>query len=313
VERGARVELIRRLSARLADESWTDLRLMLQQFELPTAHETNWSGYYEFATLILGDASDNQLVELGRYLFPDEPPAASPPPTDHPWDVGKFRLFVSHTSANRRRVGALRAVFDAWGVDAFVAHDTIEPTREWEDVIRAALGTCDALCALISTDFVQSRWCDQEVGFALARGILVVPLRYGADPHGFIGRYQALPVPSPSTPAAVAEGVFGTLARNRLTAASMTPAVVLRFERAETSEEVRAMFELLRGMPSEAWTPALMDQVERAGQMNDVVRGAGLPGNRLVVEAASEMLQALRGTPPLGAVPLQRADDDIPF
>jgi TIR domain len=74
----------------------------------------------------------------------------------------------------------------SFGVDAFVAHDTIEPTRPWQDVIESALATCHALAALVTTDFKESNWCDQEVGFAVGRGILIISVRIGHDPYGFI-------------------------------------------------------------------------------------------------------------------------------
>ncbi len=83
-------------------------------------------------------------------------------------------------------------VMEQWGVDTFVAHDDIEPTREWQDAIEAALRTCDALCALMTSDFIESKWCDQEVGFAIARRKLVVAVKLGTDPYGFIAKYQAV-------------------------------------------------------------------------------------------------------------------------
>jgi hypothetical protein len=46
---------------------------------------------------------------------------------------------------------------------------------------------------MLTPDFSGSQWCDQEVGFALAQRKLVVPLKFGADPHGFIGKYPTSP------------------------------------------------------------------------------------------------------------------------
>lgn len=101
---------------------------------------------------------------------------------------GTFRLFISHTHQHRERAARLRNHLRTWGVHCFVAHDDIKPTDEWEHEIQIALGTCHALCALMTSDFVESKWCDQEIGCAVARAILVVPLKLGADPHGFIGK-----------------------------------------------------------------------------------------------------------------------------
>ena len=45
-----------------------------------------------------------------------------------------------------------------------------------------------------SESFSPSKWTDQEVGFALALRKLVIPVKVNSDPHGFISRYQALPL-----------------------------------------------------------------------------------------------------------------------
>jgi hypothetical protein len=78
------------------------------------------------------------------------------------------------------------------GVSAFVAHEDIEPSLEWQKEIESALQTADVLCALITPEFHASRWTDQEVGFALGRNTPIVAVRLGADPYGFIGKIQAV-------------------------------------------------------------------------------------------------------------------------
>ena len=46
--------------------------------------------------------------------------------------------------------------------------------------------------ALLTKEFHESDWTDQEVGYALGRGVPVVPVKRGRDPYGFIGKFQAL-------------------------------------------------------------------------------------------------------------------------
>jgi len=50
----------------------------------------------------------------------------------------------------------------------------------------------DVFIALMSDDFHDSDWTDQEAGVAFGRGILIIPIKIGKDPYGFIGKYQAL-------------------------------------------------------------------------------------------------------------------------
>lgn len=73
-----------------------------------------------------------------------------------------------------------------------MAHEDVHPTKEWQDEIENALSSMDAFVALMTSDFHNSLWTDQEVGFALGRGVPIVAVKLGKDPYGFIGKFQAL-------------------------------------------------------------------------------------------------------------------------
>jgi hypothetical protein len=119
-----------------------------------------------------------------------------PKPADgevrHIWEDGFFRLFLSHVSAHKVAVANLKRELQMRGIAAFVAHEDITPSLEWQSEIELALRSMHALAALLTPDFHPSNWADQEVGFALGKGILVVPVRLGCDPYGFIGKVQGL-------------------------------------------------------------------------------------------------------------------------
>ena len=80
-----------------------------------------------------------------------------------------------------------------FGVSCFVAHKDIQPTKAWQDEIERALANMDGFVALMTVDFHDSDWADQEVGFALARGVPIIAVRLGRNPYGFIGKFQGLP------------------------------------------------------------------------------------------------------------------------
>ncbi len=161
----------------------------------------NWIGSYEDYVLEMlpPESSDEALAQLDRYLHPSDPPAAAPEngsfdnPTN-PWSGDGFRLFISHTSQYSEHAGALRGELAKRSVDAFVAHTSIKPTEEWQDVILYALRSCEACLAVLAPGFRESAWTDQEVGWSMARNVLVIPVEYGLNPYGFLGKYQALPV-----------------------------------------------------------------------------------------------------------------------
>lgn len=111
---------------------------------------------------------------------------------DSMWKPGLFRLFISHLSENKESASNLKQCLFFYGIDSFVAHEDIKPSKEWEIVIENALFTLDALCAIVAPEFINSKWCDQEVGIALGQRKLVIPIARGALPYGFFGKYQAL-------------------------------------------------------------------------------------------------------------------------
>jgi hypothetical protein len=165
MDRGERIKQIKKLGSRLEDESWVDAKLTLRTFEFEVAgFDPEYEDWYSYLVEQLEKGSDAQLAELHRHLFPDE---AEPAPVDDaagPWAAGTFHLFVSHTTGYRASAGRLSTTLRPWGVHAFVAHDAIEPTREWEEVIELALGTCHAMCVMVTPDLARSLWCDQETG-----------------------------------------------------------------------------------------------------------------------------------------------------
>lgn len=108
------------------------------------------------------------------------------------WSDGAFRLFLSHKSEVKREAAKLKETLGYFGVSAFVAHEDIHPTKAWQDEIENALASMDGFVALMTTDFHDSNWTDQEVGYALARGVPIVAVRLGRDPYGFLGKFQAL-------------------------------------------------------------------------------------------------------------------------
>ena len=129
------------------------------------------------------------------------------------WPVGRFRLFLSHLAKHKAEVSKLKSELELFGIAAFVAHEAIQPSLEWQREIELALRSMHGLLALITPDFHPSLWTDQEIGWALGRGVLVVPVRLGADPYGFAGKLQGISG-SLEQPKPLAKAVFETLLAN---------------------------------------------------------------------------------------------------
>jgi hypothetical protein len=317
---GDRVELLRKLASRLSesDYPWEDMELILGQFGFSVPDGDRWEGTTRsFVLASLQAGPDASLVELDEYLFGGSSREVLDP-SNLPWETGAFRLFVSHTSANASLAGEIRDYFATWRIDAFVAHTTIEPTREWEQVIESALSSCHALTALLTEDFMKSKWCDQEVGYCLARRIPIVPVRLGVDPHGFIAKFQAARVDQRGTARWIADGIFRALARHTAVRELMVAPVVYRFANTKSFDGARANLPLLTAIPAELWTRDLVDVVIRALDENSQLREANLnvPPYQSVPTATHELLGPIRERldmdVPINIVPVP-SDEDIPF
>lgn len=132
------------------------------------------------------------------------------------WKYNYYRLFISHLAKDKIRASYIKKILSPYGIDCFVAHEDISPSREWQTVIENALSSTDALCAILSPNFSKSPWCDQEVGFALGRRKLVIPISCGAIPYGFIGKWQAIKTDGKSRNQ-VANDVYKAICTNEIT------------------------------------------------------------------------------------------------
>ncbi len=103
---------------------------------------------------------------------------------------GLLRLFLSHKSEEKVALAAVKAKLLLYGIDSFLAHEEITPTKAWAKVIQHGLQTCDAMLAVGTAGLHSSSWCMQEVGWALGRGILVLPVLAGERPTGLHAELQ---------------------------------------------------------------------------------------------------------------------------
>ncbi len=116
----------------------------------------------------------------------------SPDATRRIWGDTGFRLFLCHKTEVKKETAKLKDRLRLFGISCFVAHEDIHPTQAWQDEIENALASMDGFVALMTESFHDSDWTDQEVGFAFARGVPIIAVRFDMNPYGFIGKFQAL-------------------------------------------------------------------------------------------------------------------------
>jgi hypothetical protein len=185
-----RITCIRSIASALGDQEWGLIDLTLKQFSLPWTN--SWQGSDKKAYLVdmIGEASDDNLLALGKHLgVASELEQVAAPAF---WLPQEPRVFISHVAPFKKDATVFKKCMRMFGINGFVAHEDIEPSKEWQDEIEVALSTMDALLALLTPGFNESKWTDQEVGVAIGRRVPVIAVRVGLDPYGLIGKYQAV-------------------------------------------------------------------------------------------------------------------------
>jgi hypothetical protein len=215
------------------------------------------------------------------------------------WPYGRFRLFLSHVSKFKVAVSKLKDELAMRGVAGFVAHEDIEPSLEWRGEIELGLRSMHALVALTTPDFHASSWTDQEIGWALGRGVLVVPVRLGVDPYGFAGKYQGVPGDL-EQPAELATAIVKALLANTQTHGEMRRSLVKAFSEADSFNMAIALRWLVVEVAD--FTEDEKASLRKACTENDQVAGAF---------NVAKAIYAVFGKPQLPE-PAQ-VNDDVPF
>jgi TIR domain len=214
--------------------------------------------------------------------------------TTHAWTPGHFRLFITHVDARRAVAGELRDGLRPFDIDAFVAHESIAATTPWQDEIEDALLTRHACVAILSDGFNESNWCDQEVGVCFGRGVLVLSISDGLSPYGFIGKFQAFNPRRYGDPNEMCQAIYELLRDNKRARTAMAGALVHRFENSDSYAEARDNVDRLKTVPPEAWTPDLLDRIERAHEFNRQIAEADYHFQHLVPVEARNFVNSIR-------------------
>lgn len=200
-----RINLLIKIADRLADEDYSIIDLTLGQFRLPT--QDTWNNTQRSYVLAMAkDADDETVAGLAQHLkipFEDERSVSAPAALNQSmyvdpdklsiWKRNCLKLFISHRDTHKAEARRLADALEAYGISAFVAHDTIEPMTTWQHEIEKGLQTMEVMLAFVTDDFEKSVWTNQEVGYALGKGAPIIPVKFEhKDPPGFIGSKQAL-------------------------------------------------------------------------------------------------------------------------
>lgn len=323
---GERIGKIQAIGTKLRESDTVDIDLTLDTFGVPGAPFGGDRRYrdarYSYILRRLADAQDAAVTGVYAHFFsgtptPDEP-TADPPAEGEPL------VFISHTWTNKALAAEIRDTFAELGIKGFVAHEDIEPTKDWATEIERNLHSCSTLVAVLTEDFSESAFCNQEVGYALGRGRLVVGVMQARQPPpGLAGKYQAIAGSDGAWKPGrkIALDVQDVLFEHPMMRPLVIESVALRYENSISFDDARANWERLQKIAAAEWTPETIEITERGARDNgqlsegfatDPDTGTGRP----IPELVSEHLDRLLNRVPTDSSDFATAsgsEEDIPF
>lgn len=244
-----KIELISQIGRDLqARMSYVDIDSFLSEFQIDfsSKHTSGANSKWVYVKEILAGEADETIIKIADELGIKHNCIIQPIAVNEAdfWKPNHFKLFLSHLSSFREKAHFLRNSLLKYGISSFVAHDDIEPTREWQTEIEKALFSLDALVALLMPGFIESKWTDQEIGMAIGRNKLVIPVKRGIDPYGFIGKYQGFNAQG-KTVEQVAKGIAEILFTHKLTSLKMIECFSDAIENSTSEHEITKFLEVL--------------------------------------------------------------------
>lgn len=221
-----RIALIDKIGRALQSRFWYDeINTFLGTYGIDPPRDVTTNSKWVYSKTALRNAQEVTLLRVAEELdIAPEAHGARPQIAPENWrDTAMFKLFISHISKDKVTATRLSATLKPYGISGFVAHEDIHPTLEWQREIERALLTMDAFLAIHTKGFHESNWTQQEVGFAVGRGVKIISFKMGEDPTGFISKQQALPRLN-RTAEQIAEEIDKLLAADPVTAEKLLSA-----------------------------------------------------------------------------------------
>ena len=111
--------------------------------------------------------------------------------------INKLRIFISFSKRDQDVAKEIQKFFEDYGFECFLSVNSIKSGDDWRESILDEIQKSKIFIFILSENFKDSDWCDQEAGMAIlkkAQGfeILIFPLRLSDEikPYGFLNKYH---------------------------------------------------------------------------------------------------------------------------
>ncbi len=87
-----------------------------------------------------------------------------------------YRIFISHSTRDKGLVIALANLLAKSGIEVSVAEWYIRAGESLSEKVERQIAQSDSVVVFLTRDGLRSKWVQQEVGIAIGKGKLVIPL-----------------------------------------------------------------------------------------------------------------------------------------
>ncbi|MBU4246309.1 toll/interleukin-1 receptor domain-containing protein [archaeon] len=109
-----------------------------------------------------------------------------------------LKIFLSHADRDKLLASKIKAGLGTYGLNVFLAHEDINPTSDWSAVLIDELEMCDIFIALLTPNYKEADYPDQEAGIAYYMTTkynkVILSLSTERTPHGFLCKFQSLKI-----------------------------------------------------------------------------------------------------------------------
>lgn len=268
--------------------------------------EPSTNSKWVYVKELLADAPQELVLTIADDLEMEHAYTTNIPKEATFWKTGYFRLFLSHLASFKIQASRLQTALSKYGISSFVAHEDIEPSKEWQQEIEASLHTMDALSALLMPGFKESNWCDQEVGVAVGKDVLIIPVRKKLDPYGFIGKYQGIQATNKNI-SEVADEIFQVIVKSPKTRNKMLRSLANAISQATVKDEAIDKIKILGSVKN--IPPEILETLKQSVADNNV-----LINEQIFINDLNKILSAYSiDEVNLGGKIKPEAWDEIPF
>ena len=187
-----KIQLIENIATMLQQKyTFADIDVFLAEFQVNNVSPKGYISKRLYVKERLNNIKETELIRIADVLEIATDNLIKNPPKN--WvGTDSAKAFICHVAKDKSIAKRLRDVLKGFNIEAFVAHEDIKPSEQWQIEIERALKTMDIFISIHTEGFSESIWCQQEIGYASCRGVKIIPIKFDENPQGFIGKIQAL-------------------------------------------------------------------------------------------------------------------------